>query len=129
MREPAVTPCWLAELSVLYPAFLMAQAAQPEGPSAAMQILPIVAIFALFYFLMMRPAQRERQAREELLTGLKKNDRVVTQGGLLGVVTAIRTEEGIVTLRSHDDTKIDVVRSSIVRILKDEPAEKPETNT
>lgn len=119
--------CCLTDLLDFLPrGMLLAQQAQPEGPNFMIQMLPIFAIFALFYFLMMRPAQRDRTEREALLAGLKKNDRVVTQGGLVGVVTAIRPDVGIVTLRTHEDTKIDVIRSSIARILTDEPAEKPE---
>jgi preprotein translocase subunit YajC len=124
-------PCPLADLAdYLRCGALLAQAApaaaQPEGPGILLQMLPIFVIFALFYFLMMRPAQRDRDQRETMLSALKKNDRVVTQGGLVGVVTAIRPDVGIVTLRTHEDTKIDVIRSSIARILTDEPAEKPE---
>ena len=106
--------------------FAQAQPAPAEGPSMLMQMLPIFLIFGVFYFVMMRPAQKERDQRETMLSALKKNDRVVTQGGLVGVVTAIRADVGIVTLRTHEDTKIDVIRSSIARILTDEPAEKPE---
>jgi preprotein translocase subunit YajC len=122
-------PCVDCFEQLVTTSLLFAEAAAPaaEGPSMLMQMLPIFLIFGVFYFVMMRPAQKERDQRESMLSTLKKNDRVVTQGGLVGVVIAIRADAGIVTIRmSHEETKVDVIRSSIARILTDEPAEKPE---
>jgi preprotein translocase subunit YajC len=99
-----------------------------EGePPFWVQSLPFVVLIGLFYFVMMRPMQKEREQRQALISALKKNDRVVTSSGLVGVVVSIKPDEGIVTLRmSHEDTKVDVIRSSIARILTEEPADKPD---
>lgn len=80
-------------------------------------LLPMLVIMALFFFLIILPAQRrERKQREEIMAKLKKNDEVVTNAGIIGVVTSIKEGADEVTLKS-EDTKLRVLRSSIVRIL------------
>lgn len=83
-----------------------------------------LAIILLFFFMILRPQQRERSQRDKLLAGLKKNDRVVTAGGVYGVVTNVQRESDEVTLRVDEatNTKIRVTLGSIARVLGDEPA-------
>lgn len=89
--------------------------------------IPIALILLFFYFIMLRPQQRKQQERQSMLDQLKKNDRVLTAGGVVGVVTNIRKEAGEVTIRTHEDTKLDVARAYIARVLTDEalPTEEP----
>jgi len=80
--------------------------------------LPLIAIFIVFYFLMIRPAQkRERNAREMINNSLKKNVEIVTSGGIIGTVTHIKENGEEVTIRIDDTAKMRILRSSIVRIL------------
>ena len=83
-------------------------------------IVPMIIIFGLFFFLIILPAQRrEKKQREEMATKLKKNDEVVTNGGIIGVVHSIKEGADEVVLKS-DETRIRVLKSSIARILTKE---------
>lgn len=82
-------------------------------------LVPIILIFGVFYFLIILPTQRkERKQREALFAALKKNDEVVTAGGVIGVVQSIKDDE--VVLKIDDNAKMRVVKSSIARIIPKE---------
>lgn len=93
--------------------------------------LPLVMIGLVFFFVILRPQQRERQRQEEMLKAIKKNDRVVTTGGIFGVVTSVVTESGEVTIRvdEKNDTKIRMQLSAIARVLGDESPAAAKTET
>lgn len=104
---------------------LWAQAAAEGGgsPSQTMSLLfPFVAIGLLFYFMMIRPQRREQATRQEMLQKLKKNDRVLTIGGIYGVVTNVHQEADEVTLKVDEanNTKLRITLSSISRVLTGE---------
>ena len=83
-------------------------------------LLPMIIIFGLFFFLIILPAQRrEKRQREETMGKLKKNDEVVTNAGIIGVVHSIKEGADEVVLKS-DETRIRVLKSSIARILTKE---------
>ena len=98
----------------------------PGGDSMGLLsgLFPFVAIFALFYFLMIRPQRRQQAQHQALLADLKKNDRVVTSGGIFGVVTNVQRESNEVTIKVDEatNTKIRVTLSSIATVLTDEPS-------
>jgi preprotein translocase subunit YajC len=98
----------------------VASFAPPGGGSGTgavlTQIVFFAAIFAIFYFLLIRPQQRQRRDREQLLTALKRGDRVVTTGGIHGTITGLT--EHTVTLRVADQVKMEVDRSAVGRILE-----------
>lgn len=74
------------------PALLLLQGAAPGGGLGAVApLLMYGAIFAIFYFLLIRPQQKQRKAHEQMVMQLKKGDRIVTAGGLVGEVLAIKT--------------------------------------
>lgn len=79
------------------------------------QLLFFGAIFAIFYFLLIRPQQRQKADRQRMLEGLKRGDRVVTTGGLHGTVTALG--EQTVTLRVTDQVKLEFDRSAVGRVV------------
>ena len=110
-------------------ATLFAQEAEkPEGGSTALfqSLLPFVAIFVLFYFLLIRPQRREQARRQAMLAGVQKNDRVITAGGVYGVVTNVHREADEVTVKVDEasNTKLRLTLSSISRVLSDEPADE-----
>lgn len=113
-------------------ALIFAQAAGGSGAPAPAQnpqgslislALPFLMIGLVFYFLMIRPQKREQQTRTEMLSTLKKNDRVVTVGGIYGVVSSVQADADEVTLKidENTNTKLRVTLSSIARIVGDEP--------
>jgi preprotein translocase subunit YajC len=80
-----------------------------------MQLLFFAAIFAVFYFLLIRPQQKQRRDREQMLTALKRGDRVVTNSGLHGTVTNL--SEHTITLRVADQVKLEFDRAAVGRIV------------
>ena len=87
------------------------------GSSALLtQVVFFAAIFGIFYFLLIRPQQRQKRDRERMLGAVKKGDRVVTSGGLHGTVSGLT--EHTVTLRVADQVRLEFDRSAIGRIVE-----------
>ena len=85
---------------------------QPNDPIIGL-ILPFAAIFLIFYFLVLRPQSKKRKETKVYLEGLKKGDKVITIGGMHGVITAIREDSGTLTLKVDDDTKIELDKAAV----------------
>lgn len=99
--------------------------AQGEPPSLIHMLAPMwpfALVIVLMYFLWIRPQRIEQRKHQESLNALKKNDRVVTIGGIFGVVTNVRKEADEVTLKVDEDTntKIRVRLGAIARVLDPE---------
>ncbi len=97
---------------------------QGAGNSAAalfVQILPILAIGLVFYFLVIAPANKQRKKTQEMLSSLKKGDRVVTSGGIYGTVQGV--EADVVYLKIADNVKVKLARSAVTSIVTGETAE------
>jgi preprotein translocase subunit YajC len=106
----------------------LAQAAEGQPP-LAFQFLPMVAIGVAAYLLLFRP-ERERQRRQQqLLVNLKKNDRVVTSGGICGTVASVDREAGRVSLKVDEsaNVKLTVTLASVAQVVSagGETAESP----
>ena len=85
-------------------------------------IVPMVLIFVIFYFLMIRPQQKRIKEHKNMVENLRRNDRVVTGGGIIGKVTKVGEGEEI-EVEIASDTKVKVYRSTITQVLsKTEPA-------
>jgi len=99
---------------------------QPAEPGLFGQLLmfaPAILMVMIVYFLLAgRPQQKQQAKAKELLNNLKKNDRIVTAGGILGTVVGIREDNDYVTLRVDEssNTKMQVMKASIVRVVKDD---------
>ncbi len=91
-------------------------------------LAPLAMIAVLFYFMMIRPERRKQATHKALLEGLKKNDRVITIGGMYGVVVEVQREADKVTIKIDEanNTKVRVTFGAIARVIADEPSgEKP----
>jgi preprotein translocase subunit YajC len=97
--------------------YLLAQGAAPE-PSIWVSMMPMVLIFAIFYFLLVWPVRKKQKALQKLVEELKRGDRVVTNGGIYGEVAAV--EGPILHLKVADNLKIRVAKSAIAG-LEGEP--------
>jgi len=99
------------------PGFL--QSLGPMLPTIAMMVF-------LWIFLISRPQKREQQVRRDMLANVKKNDRVLTTGGIYGVVTSVQADANEVTLRIDEtsNTKLRMTLSSVAQVLGDPPADK-----
>lgn len=80
------------------------------------QFGPIIVIFAIFYFLIIRPQQKREKDRRNMLSSLKEGDDIITIGGIYGRI--LNLKEDVVTLDVGDKIKIKVTRSAIGNVLK-----------
>jgi preprotein translocase subunit YajC len=122
-------------LDAVLPALLLAQNGEGDPAGGLLQnllatpIFPFIVIGVLFYFLLIRPDRRKRAQLSEMLDNLKKNDHVVTVGGIHGVVVNASPGSEDVTIRVDEgsNTKLRIQRSAISRVASDEDDEKKES--
>ena len=91
-----------------------------SAASFIVNVLPILAIVAIFYFLVIAPASKQRKKTEAMLSALKKGDRVLTSGGIYGTVQGV--ESDVVHLRIAENVKVRVAKSAIASIVAGESA-------
>ena len=103
------------------PAF--AQAAGGAGAAGALtQFLPLILIFAIMYFLLIRPQQKKLKEHKAMVEALRRGDQVVTQGGIIGKVSKVK-EDGELEVEIAEGVKVRIMRSTIATVLsKTEPA-------
>jgi preprotein translocase subunit YajC len=93
-----------------------------DNQSALIQFLPLVLIFVVFYFLLIRPQQRKAKNHKTMLDALRRGDRVVTGGGIIGTVARVDNPEEV-TVDIADGVRVRVLRSTISSVLaKPDPA-------
>lgn len=99
-----------------------AQAAEPAPPGITSMLPGLIAIMVFFYFLILRPQKNKEQAMRNMVANLKEKDRVVTIGGIHGVVTNVNRDRDEVVLRIDESTgtKIRVNSSAIARVETEE---------
>ncbi len=95
----------------------LAQAAQ--RPSTMMSFMPIVLIFLIFYFLIIKPQKRKQLEHQKMIQALKKNDEIITIGGIHGTVLNVKDKS--IVLRIADDIKIEVQKTAVAGLKKDKP--------
>jgi preprotein translocase subunit YajC len=101
---------------------LAQEQARPTPAPWWYELLPFVFIAFMLYLFLLRPAQRQEQQRKALLASIKKNDRVLTTGGIYGTVVAISDKDDEVTVKVDDNCRLKMVKSSIARNLTNEEA-------
>ncbi|MFH2204668.1 MAG: preprotein translocase subunit YajC [Elusimicrobiota bacterium] len=84
-------------------------------PSPIMSFVPIIAIFLIFYFLVIRPQQKQMQEQKKMLDGLSKGDRIQTSGGIHATVTAVQGQDLIIKIA--EGVKITIARSCVAKLL------------
>ena len=134
---PTDEPCWLVALpptpslrgvkvlSVLMQSDILL-AADAQGGDLMGMLLMMLPIFVLFYLLFIRPQRKEQSTRQMMLDNMKKNDRIVTVGGILGVVTNVDREKKEITIKVDESsgTKLRMTLNSVARVLVDESSKQ-----
>jgi preprotein translocase subunit YajC len=114
-------------LFAFLPHLLVLAADQPAAPqdNFLRLMMPLAIIMILFYFMMIRPQKRKEQELRQAVYNLKENDRVVTIGGIYGVVTNVQRDAERVTIRVDEatGTKLRVNMSAIARVVTGEDQE------
>jgi preprotein translocase subunit YajC len=94
------------------------------GPGQILSFLPLVLIFIVFYFLLIRPQQKKAKQHQEMLGKLKKNDEVMTSGGIYGKVVTLA--DNVVTLEVAPNVRIRVNRPQISTVITNEKSSAKE---
>ena len=78
-------------------------------------LLPLVALFAIFYFLIIRPQQKQAKAHKDMIAGLKKGDKIVTNGGL--IVEVVKVEETYFLIKNSDNSEMKLAKEFVAKAL------------
>ncbi len=89
--------------------------AQESSPNSLMSFLPLIVIFAVFYFMLIRPQMKRAKEHKQLVAQLGKGDEVITNGGLLGKITDV--SDSFVTLELADNLQIKLQRSAVANVM------------
>ena len=91
--------------------------------SAFTSFVPLILIFAIMYFLLIRPQQKKVKQHQAMVAALRRGDRVVTQGGLVGKVTRVKDDDAEIEVELAPNVKVQVIRSTVAQVVsKTEPA-------
>lgn len=127
--------CWLFAVQITTPPGADTPAAGADAAAAAektaepgffgslLTFLPMMlAVLVIYFLFMQKPVQKENARTKELLDNLKKNDRIVTAGGILGTVVNAKGDSDHLTIRidENTNTKMQILKQSIIRVLKDD---------
>ncbi len=85
------------------------------GPSLLTSFIPILLIFVIFYFLLIRPQQRKQRQHQDMIAAVRKGDRIVTNGGIYGTIADVK--EHVIVLRIAENVKIELVKSAIAQVI------------
>jgi preprotein translocase subunit YajC len=96
-----------------------APAGQPGANGWMMQILFLVALFAVFYFLLIRPQQKRQKELDAKRSGLKKGDRFITAGGVYATVSYMKDDGAVVVAEIAKGVEVEVAKSTIMTIIAD----------
>ena len=94
------------------------------GGNPIMSFLPLIAIIAIFYFLILRPQRKKQQETQKMLTALKKGDRVVTIGGVHGIIQSVK--ETTLIVKVDENVKLEFNRSAIASVSSQAREEREE---
>ncbi|GAB4166724.1 MAG: preprotein translocase subunit YajC [Rickettsiaceae bacterium] len=101
--------------------------APPPVESGWTSLIPMVLIFVVFYFLLIRPQEKRRREHENLVSGVKKGEEVMTNSGLFGIVTKINDSDSTVMVQVAKDVEVKVLKSSIANIVSRESKKVEQT--
>jgi preprotein translocase subunit YajC len=100
--------------------FLYAQAPQAGQPSLLASLLPLIILFAIFYFLVILPQQRQAKKHKQMVEELKKGDKIITTGGIIAEV--VKNEPDFLKVKLNDNVEVKLDKSAVARKLNDEKA-------
>lgn len=86
------------------------------SPGSIGQLFPLLLIFVIFYFVLIRPQQKQQKEFKKMLEALKKNDQIVTVGGIHATVLSVKDTTAVV--RIDDNTRVEIDKSAVSRVVK-----------
>lgn len=94
----------------------------PPQPNAFMSIMPLIFVFVIFYFLLIRPQQKRQKEHQKLVQGLKTGDRVVTSAGIHGIIANVKDKT--ILVKVADNVKLEFDRAAVTAVEKAEGGEE-----
>jgi preprotein translocase subunit YajC len=104
-----------------------AQTAGAGGGDFLVSMLPLILIFVVFYFLLIRPQQQKMKAHRAMIAAVKRGDKVLTAGGIYGTVTKVEEAEDAVIVEIAKDVRVRIARSTISDLV-DKPGQAKAAN-
>ena len=101
-----------------------ATATATQAGSAFGGLMPLLIIFIFFYLFLIRPQQKQRKEHEKMLNDLKKDDKIITSGGLYATVVSVNAD--VVEAKISDSTRVKIVKSTIVKVINKDEVITPE---
>lgn len=98
---------------------ILLQATTSPAANPVVQFIPILAIFGIFYFLLLRPMQKQRRDQQQMLADLKTGNTVVTNGGIIGTIIALTDDTAVIRVKP-DNVKLQISRSAISGLVNEE---------
>ncbi len=100
---------------------LLAQegASQQAGGSILSLVVPMLLIFVVLYFMMIRPQRKQAKERESMISNVKKNDHILTNGGIFAIVDKVKEKEIIVKIDEKSDVRMRLAKTAIAGLVKD----------
>ncbi|PSM52505.1 preprotein translocase subunit YajC [Campylobacter blaseri] len=92
-----------------------------QGGSVLGALLPLIVFFAIFYFLVMRPQQKQAKAHKAMIDGLSKGDKIISNGGLK--CTVVKTNDNFITVKLNDDVIVELDRQYVAKKVEDKVVE------
>lgn len=86
------------------------------GPSLFTSFIPILLLFVIFYFLLIRPQQKKQKQHQGLISNLRRGDKIVTNGGLYGTVVDVK--DHVIVLKIADDIKVELVKNAVATVIE-----------
>jgi preprotein translocase subunit YajC len=107
-------------ISIVFGLTALAQAEQAPAPGASPfgGLFPLIVIFVIFYFFLIRPQQKKAKEHQQMLNAVKKDDRIVTSGGIYGTVTAVRGDT--LEVKIAENVKVQIAKSAVSTVLPPE---------
>jgi len=103
-------------------AYAQAGGAAGGAPDIFMSMLPIVLIFGVFWFFLIRPQQKRAKEHREALNNIRRSDRIITNGGLVGTVTRVNDGDDLLTVEIAENVKVQIVKTMVAEVrAKGEP--------
>lgn len=97
----------------MFEPIILAAAQTTSEVNPLVSFAPLILVFIIFYFLLIRPQQKRQQELQKMVEGLKKGDKVVTAGGIIGVITSVQNDYVVIKVGDNENTKIEVLKSAI----------------
>ena len=99
----------------------LAYAAPEQGAQVnpLISFLPLILMVAVFYFLLIRPQRKRQRELQKMIEDLKKGDRVITSGGIIGTVTSIQNDYLVIKMGQDDGTKVEILKSAVTGLREE----------